>query len=71
MPTIYRKTAKGQTEVETRSHRLAPRFRSVLILVDGRRTDDELAKLMPHAGEGTLEALEQGGFIEPISVTLT
>jgi WD40 repeat protein len=37
MPTIYRKTAKGQSEIETRVHRLAPRFRSLLILVDGRR----------------------------------
>jgi hypothetical protein len=66
MATIYRKTAKGQTEIETRALRIAPRFRSVLILVDGRRTDAELLKLMPQASPDTLEALAQGGFIEAL-----
>lgn len=71
MPTIYRKTAKGQTEIETRAHRLAPRFRSLLILVDGRRTDADLDKLMPQAGQQALDALAEGGFIELISLTDT
>ena len=71
MPTIYRKTAKGQTEIETRAHRLAPRFRSLLILVDGRRTDVDLEKLMPQAGQQALDALVEGGFIELISLTDT
>jgi hypothetical protein len=71
MPTIYRKTAKGQSEIETRVHRLAPRFRSLLILVDGRRTDDELMRLVPQVGETALGALFEGGFIEPISITNT
>jgi hypothetical protein len=71
MPTIYRKTAKGQGEIETRVHRLAPRFRSLLILVDGRRTDDELMRLVPQFGETALAALAEGGFIEPISITNT
>lgn len=69
MASIYRKTAKGQTEIETRALRLAPRFRSLLILVDGRRTDEELLTLMPQAGADGLEALAQGGFIELIGVT--
>lgn len=71
MPTIYRKTAKGQTEIETRAHRLAPRFRSLLILVDGRRSDADLEKLMPQAGAQALDALVEGGFIELISLTDT
>ena len=44
--TVYRKTAKGMAEIETRVHRLAPRLRGALILVDGRKTDDELATLI-------------------------
>lgn len=67
MATIYRKTAKGYAEVATRALKLAPRFRSLLILVDGRRTDEELATLMPTAG--VLDALAAGGFIETVAVT--
>ena len=70
MPTIYRKTAKGQTEIETRANRLAPRFRSLLIMVDGRRSNDELARLVPQA-DSSLAALAEGGYIESISVTET
>lgn len=68
MPTIYRKTAKGQLEIETRALKLAPRFRSLLILIDGRRSDDELALLMPQLGTGGIEALAQGGLIEAIGL---
>lgn len=65
MPHIHRKTAKGLAEIETRVHRLPPRLRSALILVDGKRSDDELAKLVLQDPEGTLKALLEGGFIEP------
>lgn len=71
MATIFRKTTKGQTEIETRALKLAPRFRSLLILVDGRRSDDELLRLMPQAGADALAALAEGGFIEAIGVTAT
>ena len=37
MSTIFRKTAKGTSEVETRANRLPPRLRAALILVDGRQ----------------------------------
>lgn len=69
MATIYRKTPKGQSEIETRALKLAPRFRSLLILVDGRRSDAELLQLMPAAGADGLEALQAGGLIEAIGVT--
>ena len=36
MSTVYRKTAKGQAEIDTRAYRLLPRLRQALILVDGR-----------------------------------
>ena len=69
MATIYRKTGKGQHEIDTRALRLAPRFRSLLILVDGRRSDEELLQLMPSAGLEALEALSTMGFIEAIGIT--
>jgi 3-oxoacyl-ACP reductase-like protein len=68
MSTIHRKTPKGRAEIETRAHRLPPRLRSALILVDGRRSDAELAKLVPQDPEGTLQALREGGFIEAVAV---
>ena len=69
MPTIYRKTSKGQIEIETRATKLAPRFRNLLILVDGRRSDADLMQLMPQVGLEAVDALAQGGFIEAIGVT--
>jgi hypothetical protein len=62
MPIIYRKTAKGLAEIETRVYRLSPRLRSVLIMIDGRRTDVELLQLLPQAAE-VLAALVQDDFI--------
>jgi hypothetical protein len=69
MATIYRKTAKGLTEIETRAQRLPPRLRSALILVDGRRSDDELRKLILQQPEETLNTLAGQGFIEVIGIT--
>jgi hypothetical protein len=69
MATIYRKTAKGVQEIETRALKLAPRFRSLLILVDGRRSDEELMRLVATAGDQALVALAEGGFIEAIGMT--
>lgn len=70
MATIHRKSAKGVAEIETRAHRLAPRLRSLLILVDGRKSDDELARLMPQA-DGGLAQLLADGFIEQVVATPT
>ena len=68
MPTVYRKTAKGQAEIATRTHRLAPRLRQALILVDGRRTDEELQRMLPQ-GDEVLRSLIDDGFVESIGVT--
>lgn len=69
MATIYRKTAKGVQEIETRALKLAPRFRNLLILVDGRRSDEELAGLVTGTGEQALQALAEAGLIEAIGMT--
>jgi hypothetical protein len=67
MPTIFRKTAKGVTEIETRAHRLAPRMRSALIMVDGKRSDADLRPLIQQQPDETLAALAEQGFIEVLA----
>lgn len=69
MPTLYRKTAKGVAEIATREHRLTPRVRQALILVDGQRGDDELRRMIPEHADETLHVLASGGFIELVGVT--
>jgi len=62
MPIIYRKTARGLAEVETRVYKLSPRLRSVLIMIDGKRSDVEILQLLPQAADA-LAALVQEDFI--------
>jgi hypothetical protein len=66
MPSLHRKTAKGSTEIETRAHRLPPRLRTVLLMVDGKRNDDELVALLGGSTAETLAALADQGFIESV-----
>jgi len=55
MATVYRKTDMGVAEIVTRAHRLAPRYRSALILVDGKKTPEQtLASLL---AEGFIDVL--------------
>jgi hypothetical protein len=68
MAIIYRKTAKGVAEIETRAHRLPPRMRSALIFVDGKRSDAELASMIQQQATETLHALAGQGFIEVLTV---
>jgi hypothetical protein len=70
MPTIYRKTAKGVAEIETRAHRLPPRMRSALILVDGKRDTADLRALITQQADETLRSLFDQGFIEVVGETL-
>ena len=64
MAAIYRKTGKAQAEIETRAHRLPPRLRTALILVDGKRCADELRKMIVLQADESLAALLEQGFIE-------
>lgn len=68
MTTIYRKTAKGQAEIETRAHRLPPRLRGALILVDGQRSQDDLARLVAGDAGAVLQHLLADGFIDVFAV---
>lgn len=66
---VYHKSAKGTEEIATRQHRLSPKLRSMLILVDGKRGYDELARLSQLLGstDEILGQLLDQGFIEPIA----
>jgi hypothetical protein len=68
MSTIYRKTALGLDEMETRSRRLSPRLRAALIMIDGKREDDELRKIITQHADETLQALIEMGLIEAVAV---
>lgn len=66
---IYRKTGAGADAIATRHAALAPKQRSLLILVDGRRTVGELATLGAALGDPAelLQALLAHGYIEPLA----
>ena len=70
MPTIFRKTAKGLSEIETRANRLPPRLRSMLVMVDGKRYAGDLKRLVAQQADETLLALAEQGFIETVGETL-
>lgn len=42
--SIYDKTAKGREEIATRKYQLAPRLRTLLVLVDGNKAEEELLR---------------------------
>ena len=66
MSIVFRKSAKGLSEIETRAFRLPPRLRQALILVDGRKSELELAALLGPEAQATLAALRDGAFIEAL-----
>ena len=67
--TIYRKTAKGAEAIAARLHGLTGKSRSMLILVDGKRSASELHALGQGFGDVAplLAQLERDGFIEALS----
>ena len=66
---IYYKSIHGQQALQNRDPALVPKLRSLLILVDGKRGYDELAKLGSVFGnaDALLEQLEREGFIENLN----
>lgn len=41
---VYDKTDKGREEIATRRYQLAPRLRTLLVIVDGKQSEDDLLK---------------------------
>lgn len=68
---IYQKTEKGNHEVATRGHRLPARERSMLILVDGKRSAGTIIAQAMHFGDAEqfFAHLVEEGFIEAVGST--
>ena len=64
---VYHKSAKGAEAIATRQHGLSPKLRSMLIMIDGKRSLEELEHLSQMLGntEELLGQLLDQGFIEP------
>lgn len=73
--SVFAKTAKGREEIADRRHKLHPRQRRVLILVDGSKDLDALttmctAVIQSDALEEVLSFLLQQGFIAPAQANM-
>jgi hypothetical protein len=66
MDDIYRKTERGLVEMNTRELRLAPRLRSALIMIDGKKMSRQLQGVLGPDCAEMLQVLEELGLIEPI-----
>ena len=66
---IYRKSEKGAEAIATRGHGVGGKLRMLLILVDGKKSVDELIKLAAGMGESTqlLQQLQAEGLIEVVA----
>lgn len=64
---IYHKSARGTEAIATRTTALAPKQRSMLILINGKRRFEELVQLGQGLGEPELlmAQLQEQGLIEP------
>ncbi|MDP1564911.1 MAG: hypothetical protein Q8L91_01450 [Polaromonas sp.] len=62
---IYHKTPKGMESIANRQSGLGPKPRSLLIMIDGKRSFSDLTALTGEC-EALLEQLAQDGMIEPV-----
>lgn len=69
MTTIFDKTDKGREEIATRKYHLASRLRTLLVLVDGKQTGEELLKKVGGLGltEQSIDDLLEDGFIQALT----
>jgi hypothetical protein len=65
---IYTRTEKGKEEVGARRHALDARLNSVLFLVDGKRTRDDINLLVKRLGNpaDSLDRLVEGGYVQTV-----
>jgi len=66
MTKVFDKTEKGREEIATRKYHLSPRVRSLLVMIDGKQSADELLKKVAGIGlnEQAIVDLLQDGFIK-------
>lgn len=64
--TVFDKTDKGREEIATRKHQLAPRLRTLLVMIDGKHSAGELLQKVGSLGltESSLAELLENGFIQ-------
>lgn len=65
--TLYRKTAAGQAEVGSKAHALPPRARSLLIMVDGKRSLSDLRAMLGPAVDESIALLQREGLVEALA----
>lgn len=67
----YRKTDKGREEISTRKYGLSLRLRSILLLIDGKRSGSDLVTTYPGLGltDALLHELEREGYIARVKKT--
>lgn len=65
---IYRRTAHGSAELISRRPSLEPALNSLLLLVDGQRSGDELLRIVLRLGApgDSLEKLQIGNYIQRV-----
>ncbi len=68
--TIYDKTEKGRDEIATRKHQLNPRLRTLLVMMDGHNSIDELLAKVGSLGltEDSFHELLANDFIALVGV---
>jgi hypothetical protein len=64
---IFDKTDKGREEIATRKYRLAPRLRTLLLLIDGKQTTGQLLQKIAGLDEQRIQELIDGGFIQDVA----
>lgn len=71
MTKVFDKTEKGREEIATRKYHLSPRARSLLVMIDGKQTADELLKKVAGLGltEQCMADLLQEGYIREAVVS--
>jgi len=67
--SIYDKTEKGREEITTRKYQLAPRLRTLLVMIDGKQSAIEIMKKVAALGltEANLQELLEQEFITEIA----
>jgi hypothetical protein len=71
MGVVFAKTPKGHDEIISKSGGLTPRQRRVLIMIDGKRTVDELRSMLQADDlQHTLGMLEEEAYIDMARVTI-
>lgn len=66
---IFDKSDKGRDEIITRKYKLANRLRTLLVLIDGRQSTNEVLTKVVSLGltEANLLELEQQGYIQRLT----